>query len=59
MKLRAYFQGILTELRKVQWPTVPVMFQHFFSVIIGVALATVIIWGMDFLFLRALSFIIS
>lgn len=59
MKLLAYFQGVWAELRKVTWPTVPVILRSFLAVVIGVGLATVLVGAFDFAFLRLLGLIIN
>lgn len=59
MNLVNYFQGVATELRKVTWPTVPTVVRHFLSVIVGVAFATLLVGGFDYLFLKLLSFILK
>lgn len=59
MKPGAYIQGVVTELRKVNWPTLPQVVRYFLSVVIGVALATVLIFGLDYVFIHALRLIIK
>ncbi len=59
MKLIAYFQGVLAELRKVSWPTVPTVLRNFFAVVVGVGLATLLIGGFDYTFIRVLGLIIK
>lgn len=55
----AYLQGVVTELRKVNWPTSATVTRHFMSVVIGVALATAIIAGMDYVFINLLGTLIK
>jgi preprotein translocase SecE subunit len=59
MKLTAYFQGVVTELRKVSWPTLPTVGKYFLSVVVGIALATAVIAAFDFIFIRGLGLIIN
>lgn len=59
MKPVAYFQGVLTELRRVTWPTVPVVVRNVLAVGVGVAVATVLIGTLDYLFLKLLGLIIN
>ena len=59
MNLVAYFQGVVTELRKVSWPTPATVGKYFVSVILGLALATAVIAAFDFIFLRGLALIIK
>lgn len=56
--LAGYFRGVAAEMRKVVWPTSATLARHFFSVVIGVGLATLFIWGADVLFIKLLSLII-
>ncbi|MBU6389382.1 preprotein translocase subunit SecE [Patescibacteria group bacterium] len=57
--LVSYFQGVQAEMRKVVWPTFPVLVQHFFSVLIGMVLATAFVGVVDYLFIHALAYIIT
>ena len=57
--LVSYFQGVGVELRKVTWPAFPVLVRYFFSVVIGMGLATLFIWAVDYLFLHLLTYIIK
>jgi preprotein translocase SecE subunit len=59
MNLVAYFQGVVTELRKVTWPSLPTVGKYFLSVVLGIALATAVIAAFDFVFLRGLALILS
>jgi preprotein translocase SecE subunit len=57
--LISYFQGVQTELRKVVWPTMPVLINHFFSVVIGIAIATVLVGAVDYVFIHAVAYVIK
>lgn len=59
MNLVGYFRDVAAELRKVSWPTVPVVVRNFLAVVIGLALATLLIGGFDLIFLKLLGFIIK
>jgi preprotein translocase SecE subunit len=59
MKLIRYFQGVITELRKVSWPTLPQVVRHLISVVIGVAVAVVFVGVVDFVFIKGLSLVIK
>ncbi|HSI20541.1 MAG TPA: preprotein translocase subunit SecE [Verrucomicrobiae bacterium] len=59
MKLISYFEGVISELRKVSWPTVPVVLKNFFAVVVGVGLATVLVGAFDFAFIKFLGLIIK
>ena len=55
MNIAAYFQGVIAELRKVTWPTVPTIVTYFLSVAIGISIATALVWAMDYSFIKLLS----
>ena len=59
MKPLAYFQGVLAELRKVNWPTPATVGKYFISVVVGIALATAVIAAFDFIFIKGLGLIIK
>ena len=58
-QLTAYFRGVSSEMRKVVWPTFPVLLSHFVSVVVGIALATVFIGTVDYVFLHILAYLIK
>lgn len=57
--LTNYFQGVVAEMRKVVWPTLPTVVRYFSSVVVGVALATVFIGAIDYVFIHSLGLIIK
>lgn len=57
--IATYFRGVQAELRKVVWPTVPTLVQHTLSVIIGIALLTAFVAAVDYVFIKALAYIIN
>lgn len=59
MKIKSYLQNVWAELRRVQWPTASTVGKYFASVIIGVTLATVVIFVFDTVFLRLIALIIT
>jgi len=59
MKFVSYFQGVAVELKKVTWPTFPVLLRYFLSVIVGVVVATAVVGGLDYVFIKLLGFIIK
>lgn len=59
MNVPGYFSGVASELRKVTWPTFPVLVRYFLSVVIGLVIATAFIWAVDFVFIKALSLLIK
>jgi preprotein translocase subunit SecE len=59
MKPLAYLQGVAAELRKVTWPTFPVLLRYFLSVLLGVIFAAAVVGGMDFIFIKLLGLLIK
>lgn len=57
--ITTYLQGVSGEMRKVVWPSFPAMVRYFLSVVIGIVLATAFIGLVDFLFIRALTYIVK
>jgi len=57
--LAGYFRGVAIELRKVVWPTGPTLLRYFLSVVLGLALATTFIWGVDYVFVHLLGLVIN
>jgi len=54
-----YFQGVVSEVRKVTWPSFPTLVRYLLSVVLGLALATVFIGTVDYLFYHLLTFFIT
>jgi preprotein translocase subunit SecE len=57
--LSIYLVGVVTELRKVVWPTLPTLATYFVSVVVGLALATTLVGAVDYLFIKGLTHIIK
>jgi preprotein translocase SecE subunit len=57
--LTTYFRGVYAEARKVVWPSWPLLLRYFVSVVVGVALATAFIGGLDYVFLKVLSTVLT
>lgn len=57
--LSAYLRGVSFEVQKVTWPTWPVILRYFISLVVGIALATILVGGLDYVFLKALSFAVN
>ncbi|MEI6477986.1 MAG: preprotein translocase subunit SecE [bacterium] len=57
--LTTYFRGVQAELRKVVWPTFPVLLQHFVSVVVGLVVFTAFVAGVDYVFIHGLGFIVN
>jgi len=54
-----YFKGVQVEVRKVTWPTAPILGQHLLSVILGIGLFVAFIALADYVFIHLLTFIIK
>jgi len=57
--LSAYLRGVSFEVQKVSWPTWPLVLRYFISLVAGIALATAFVGGLDYIFLKALSFAVN
>ena len=49
-KLLSFFKGAKSELKKVSWPTKKELANMTVVVLVVVAIMTVLIWGLDFMF---------
>lgn len=49
-----YFIGVWTELKKVVWPSFTQMIKYFVAVVLGLALATAFVGGLDYFFVTYL-----
>ncbi len=49
-KLISFFKGAKSELKKVSWPTKKELANMTVVVLVVVAIMTVLIWGLDFIF---------
>lgn len=54
-----YFKGVVAEMRKVVWPGLPLVGQHFLSVVLGLAFFTVFVGAIDYVFIKALAFFLT
>ena len=57
--LKEYFQGVVSETRKVVWPGLPTLSRHLSSVIAGLVIFTAFVAGVDYVFIHALSFLVT
>ena len=46
-------------MRRVVWPTFPVLLRYFVSVVGGLAIAIIFIGGVDYVFVHSLAYIIK
>ncbi len=54
-----YFTGVVSELKKVSWPTKKDVFDHTLIVIVSVIIAIGVVTVLDFGLSRAVEYIIS
>ena len=57
-RITKYFKGVISELKKVNWPNRPQLLTFTGVVLVTVMLVGVIVWLMDSVFSSALSLII-
>ncbi len=57
-KIKNYFKGVRSELKKVNWPTRKELTNYTIVVFATSALMTVVIWGLDLAFQKAISLIV-
>ncbi len=57
--VREYFVGVVAEVRRVVWPTGRQLLNYFVSVVAGLALATALIAGVDYVLNRVLILILK
>ncbi len=57
-KIKNYFKGVRSELKKVNWPTKKELTNYTIVVFTISALMTVVIWGLDLAFQKAISLIV-
>ena len=57
-KVRNYFKGVRTELKKVNWPTKKELTNYTIVVLTTTLVLTIIIWGLDLVFKGLLSAIV-
>jgi preprotein translocase subunit SecE len=58
-QLVSYFKGVISELKKVVWPTFPVLVKYFVGVVVGVAIATVFVGLVDYAFIHLLTLFLN
>ncbi|OGD65629.1 preprotein translocase subunit SecE [Candidatus Berkelbacteria bacterium RIFCSPHIGHO2_12_FULL_36_9] len=57
-KIQAYFQGVITETKKVTWPNRQQIINHTVTVLVTVAIATIIFGSIDFGLSKILEMVI-
>lgn len=49
-RMKTYFKGVKSELKKVNWPTRKELTNYTIVVLATVSVMTIVIWGLDFVF---------
>ncbi|NLY77621.1 MAG: preprotein translocase subunit SecE [Tissierellia bacterium] len=57
-KLRTYFKGVRSELKKVIWPSRKTLTNHTGIVILISLIISLLVWALDLIITRILAFII-
>ncbi|MDD4088402.1 MAG: preprotein translocase subunit SecE [Tissierellia bacterium] len=57
-KVRNYFKGVRSELKKVNWPTKKELTNYTIVVLSTTLALTIVIWGLDLVFKGLLSVIV-
>lgn len=57
-RFKAYFKGVRSELRKVNWPNKQELINHTGIVILISIIVALIVWALDLIIHQVLSFII-
>lgn len=57
-KIKNYLKGVRSEIKKVNWPTRKELTNYTIVVLSISALMTVVIWGLDLAFQKAISLIV-
>lgn len=58
-RIKSYFTGVRSELRKVNWPTRKELVNYTIVVLATCAVMTLVIWGLDIVFERVIKLIIT
>lgn len=57
-KVKNYFKGVRSELKKVNWPTKKELTNYTIVVLSTTLALTIVIWGLDFIFKGLLTVIV-
>ena len=57
-KVKSYFKGVRSELKKVNWPTKKELTNYTIVVLSTTLALTIVIWGLDFIFKGLLTVIV-
>lgn len=58
-RVKNYFRGVRSELRKVNWPTKKELVNYTVVVLATCFVMTLVIWGLDIVFERVIKLIIT
>lgn len=57
-RVKNYFKGVRSELRKVSWPTRKELTNYTIVVLVTVSVMTIVIWGLDIVFQSLVGLIV-
>jgi preprotein translocase subunit SecE len=57
-RVKSYFKGVKSELKKVNWPTRKELTNYTIVVLVTVSVMTVVIWGLDLVFENIVGLIV-
>lgn len=57
-RMKNYFKGVRSELKKVNWPTRKELTNYTIVVLSTVGVMVIVIWGLDFVFQKVIGLII-
>jgi len=57
-RVKNYFKGVKSELKKVNWPTRKELANYTIVVLVTVGVMTIVIWGLDLVFENLVGLIV-
>jgi len=57
-RMKSYFKGVKSELKKVNWPTKKELTNYTIVVVTTVGVMTIVIWGLDLVFENLVGLIV-
>lgn len=58
-KIKNYFKGVKSEIKKVNWPTKKELLNYTVVVLATCTVMTIVIWGLDLVFENVIKLIVS
>lgn len=58
-KIKNYFKGVKSEIKKVNWPTKKELTNYTVVVLATCTVMTIVIWGLDLVFENVIKLIVS